>query len=844
MHGTPVAFVRVMAAFLSDLRLSLRMLAKSPLFTTVAIASLALGLGANTAIFSLLDQALLRPLPVKNPQELVLVTSPGVNRGSFTGDNSDRLFSRPMYLDLRDRNQVFSGLIARAPEAANLVYQGQSEAVTAELVTGNFFDVLGVRPQRGRLLSASDDVTKNAHPVVVLGYGYWMRRFGGNPDIVNKTVRINNALMTVTGVAPREFFGVNVGRVPDVYVPLAMKTAVTPTSDGYDDRTFHFLHILGRLKPGVTIQQANASLQVIFKPMLGADLAVMTGNVSQHFRDRFLVKAVLLEPAYNGVPTFRENAGTALYISMAMVGLVLLIACANVANLLVARGLGRQKEIAIRLALGASRKDVVRQLLAESLMLAVLGGLAGLLVSLWTSGVLVAAIPANGGFLGLNASLDPRTVAFAFGLALLTGIAFGLLPAMQSTRPNLYPTLKDQGSSVIGGFGQIRSRQALVVAQVALSLLLLVGAGLFTRSLINLRKLDPGFRTANLVVFSIDASRNGYSQTRIHQLYEDVQRRLASVPGVASASLSQIVALSGDSSTSSIHVEGYEEKTDESVQPNFNEVSPGYFATMGIPLLAGRDLTFQDKLGAHKVAVVNETFVKRYLGTGNPLGRRFGRHSPGTADVEIVGVVRDGKYNTLREENKTFVYVPYQQDDDISNISANVRTLGPPDALMPALRREIAGIDSNLAIWDLKTMETQVSESLFVERLTAILCACFGALATVLAFIGLYGVMAFSVARRTREIGIRMALGADRGSVLGMVLKEVVWMCLIGVGLGVPLSIGLSRYLVSQLYGVTPTDLLTLVSAVLTMICVSLIAGFLPARRAATIDPTIALRYE
>jgi predicted permease len=838
-----------MAAFLSDLRHSLRMLAKSPLFTSVAIVSLALGLGANTAIFSLLDQALLRPLPVKNPQELVLVTSPGVNRGSFTGDNSDRLFSRPAYIDLRDRNQVFSGLIARAPELANLVYLGHSEAVSAELVTGNFFDVLGVRPERGRLLSASDDVTKNAHPVVVLGYGYWIRRFGGNPDIVNKTVRINNALMKVTGVAPREFFGVNVGRVPDVYVPLAMKTAVTPTSDGYDDRTFHFLHIIGRLKagrlkPGVNIQQASASLQVIFKPMLAADLALMTGNVSQHFRDRFLVKAVILEPAYNGVPTFRENAGTALYISMAMVGLVLLIACANVANLLVARGLGRQREIAIRLALGASRKDVVRQLLAESLMLAVLGGLAGLLVSLWTSGVLVAIIPGNGGVLGLNASLDPRTVAFAFGLALVTGIGFGLLPAMQSTRPNLYPTLKDQGSSVIGGFGQIRSRQALVIAQVALSLLLLVGAGLFTRSLLNLRKLDPGFRAANLVVFSIDASRDGYSQTRIHQLYEDVQHRLASVPGVASASLSQIVPLSGDSSTSSIHVEGYEEKTDESLQPNFNEVSPGYFATLGIPLLAGRDLTFQDKLGAHKVAVVNETFVKRYLGTGNPLGRRFSHHSDSTAEVEIVGVVKDGKYNTLRDEKKSFVYVPYQQDDDISTISANVRTLGPPDALMPALRREIAGIDSNLAIWDLKTMETQVSESLFIERLTAILCACFGALATVLAFIGLYGVMAFSVARRTREIGIRMALGADRGSVLGMVLKEVAWMCLIGVGLGVPLSIGLSRYLVSQLYGVTPTDLLTLVSAVLTMICVSLIAGFLPARRAATIDPTIALRYE
>jgi predicted permease len=833
-----------MAAFLSDLRHSLRMLKKSPLFTSVAIASLALGLGANTAIFSLLDQALLRPLPVKNPHQLVLITSPGVNRGSFEGDNSDRLFSRPEYLDLRDRNQVFSGLIARAPVSANLVYQGSSEAVTAELVSGNYFDVLGVRPERGRLLSAADDVTKNAHPVVVLGYGYWMRRFGGSPNIVNQAVRINNSLMTVTGVAPHEFFGVDVGRVPDVYVPLAMKTAVTPTVDGYDDRTYHFLHILGRLKPGVTIQQANASLQVIFKPMLRADLAVMTGNVSQKFRERFLAKAMVLEPAYNGVPTFRENAGTPMYISMAMVGLVLLIACANVANLLVARGLGRQKEIAIRLALGASRRDVVRQLLAESLVLATLGGLAGLLVSLWTSSVLVTSIPGNGGQAALNASLDPRTVAFTFVLALVTGIGFGLLPAMQSTRPNMYPTLKDQGGSVIGGFGQIRSRQALVVAQVALSLLLLVGAGLFTRSLMNLRKLDPGFRTANLVVFSIDASRNGYSQARIHQLYEEIQQRLASVPGVASASLAQIVPLSGDNNTNSINVEGYEPKTDESLQPNFNAVSPGYFRTMGIPLLAGRDFTLQDKLGAHKVAVVNEAFVQRFLGNGNPLGRKFGYHHEGLPDVEIVGVVKDGKYRTLRDEKTNFVYVPYQQDPDLSTISANVRTLGPPGALMPTLRHEIANIDSNLAIWDLRTMESQVNESLFAERVTAILCACFGAIATVLAFIGLYGVMAFSVARRTREIGIRMALGAGRARVLRMVLKEVAWMCLIGIGLGVPLAVGLSRYLVSQLYGVAPTDLPTLVFAALTMICVSLLAGFLPARRAATVDPTIALRYE
>ena len=500
-----------MAAFSSDFRHAFRTLKKSPLFTTVAIASLALGLGANTAIFNILDQVLLRPLPVKNPFELVLLSEPGPSRGMFEGDDGERIFSRPAYLDLRDRNQVFSGLAARFPTATNLVFQGQSEAVRAEVVSGNFFDVLGVPAFRGRLLSAADDVTKSGHPVVVLGYGYWQKRFGGDDGVLGKTVRVNNSLMTVIGITPRGFFSLNVGRNPDIYVPLAMKAEMTPTWDRYDDRSAHFLHIIGRLKPGMTADQAAPSLQVIFKPILEADLAAISGDISQKFRDRFLAKPLVLTSAHNGVPTFRESAGTPLYILMAMVGLVLLIACANVANLLVARGIGRQKEVAIRLALGASRSDVIRQLLAESLVLAILGACAGLLVSAWTSTLLVDAMPGDGGVTSLNASLDSRTIAFTFAIALITGIGFGLLPSIQATRPNVYPTLKDQGTSVIGGFGQIRSRQALVIAQVALSLLLLFGAGLFTRSLMNLRKLDPGFQTSNMVTFALDASRNGYT---------------------------------------------------------------------------------------------------------------------------------------------------------------------------------------------------------------------------------------------------------------------------------------------------------------------------------------------
>jgi predicted permease len=833
-----------MAAFLSDLRHSLRMLKKSPLFTTVALASLALGLGANTAIFSVLDQVLLRPLPVKNPYELVLVSTPGAARGMFSGDNSDRLFSRPLYLELQDRGQVFSGLAARFPAATNFVFQGQSESVRTEVVSGNFFDVLGVSAFRGRLLSPADDVTKGAHPVVVLGYGFWQRRFGGAADAIGKTVRVNNSLMTVIGIAPRGFFGVNVGRNPDIYVPLAMKAEITPTWDRYDDRTAHFLHIIGRLKPGITIDQAKPSLQVIFKPMLEADLAALTGNISQKFRERFLAKPLVLTSAHNGVPTLRESAGAPLYVLMAMVGLVLLIACANVANLLVARGLGRQKEVAIRLALGASRTDVIRQMLAESLVLAILGAGAGLLVSAWTSGLLVEAIPGDGGITSLNSSLDPRTVVFTFALALITGLGFGLLPAIQATRPNVYPTLKDQGSSVIGGFGQIRSRQALVIAQVALSLLLLVGAGLFTRSLMNLRKLDPGFQTSNMVTFAVDASRNGYAPERIRETYQRLQDRLSSVPGVKAAALNNIMLLSGDNDFSGIHVEGYQPKPDDKMQPNFSEISPGYFSTVGMPLLLGRDFTAADHWGSHKVAIVNETFANHYFHGENPLGRRFGIVRDGANDIEIIGVAKDAKYDSLRAKDQQLVYTPYLQEEAPGYITADVRTAMAPEAVMTSLHREVANVDPNLAIFDLETMEARINESLFAERMISTLCACFGALATLLASIGLYGVTAFSVARRTREIGIRMALGAGRGRVLRMVLHEVAWMCLIGVGVGVPLAIGLSRYVVSQLYGVAPTDSLTLILSGVTMMLVSLVAGILPARRAATIDPTIALRYE
>ena len=749
---------------------------------------------------------LLRPLPVEKPRELVLLSAPGPNSGGFHGDDTHRLWSAPAYRELRDRNGVFSALFARKPANANLGYRGSTEAIAVEIVSGNYFGVLGIRPAAGRLIAPADDGAKNQHPVVTLAYGYWMKRFAADASIIGQTVRLNSTLMTVTGVAPRGFFGLDVGSSPDVYVPLAMNGAVNPMRDTDEDRTQHSIHLLGRLKPGTTLANAQSLLQTVYGPILNRDLAAMTGPVTQNFRERFLKKQIVLQEAYGGVPTFSDDAAAPLTLLMGMVGLVLLIACANVANLLIARGVGRQREIAIRLALGAARGDVMRQLMVESLALSMLGAAAGLFLAVWTSSLLVHVLPTDGTAHSLDGALDARAVLFSSGLALASGLVSGLLPAIQSTRPDVYPTLKNQAGSVMGGFGQMRSRQALVVAQVALSLLLLAGAGLFTRSLAHLKNVDPGFNTGRMAIFDVDAARNGYSHELVCQTYEDMQSRLAALPGVTAAALAMKIPLTGDESTSGVEVPGYTPKPEDDSNLNFDRVSPGFFAAMEIPLVAGRDFTARDRMGAPKVAVVNEAFVKRFFGTENPVGRRIGVDKHDVYDVEIIGVVKNARFSQLRDNPAGYVFIPYAQYERLNKISAIVRTAGAPQALMPSMRREVANLDSNLAIADMRTMEEQVERSLFAERLISTLCATFLALATLLASIGLDGVTAFSVARRTREIGIRVALGADRASVYTIVLKEVAWMAVGGIVVGLPLAIGLSRYIASQLYGIGATD--------------------------------------
>src|SRR4051812_45517010 len=639
-------------SFLHDARYAVRTLAAAPAFTVVVILTLALGIGANTAIFSLTDQVLLRMLPVQSPERLVVLDGPGAFRGRTFNNNT---FSYPMYRDFRDQNTVFDGVIARFPAPLTLLSGGQSERVQSELVSGNYFDVLGVHARIGRTLTPDDDKTPGGHPVAVLSHNFWMRRFAGDPTVVNRTVSLNGLPMTIVGVAPAGFFGVVIGENPDVMVPLMMKAQMTPTWDDLQSRTSRWVTIMARLKPGVSVQQAEAAMNVVYRQINDLELKQMS-NVSQLFHDRFLAKHLFLRPGEKGQSDFRKQFSTPILVLMGMVGMVLLIACANVANLLVARGAARQKEVAIRFALGASRAAIVRQRLVESLLLSGAGAVVGLGVAWWTGTILIAMLPNDSGGQTLSAVPDARVTVFAIGAALLTAALFGVAPALSSTRPALTTTLKDEAGGVVGGTGHARFRKSLVVVQVGLSILLLAAAGLFARSLYNLKTLNPGFQADQLLGFSIDPSLNGYTRERSIQLFQQMQEQLAQLPDVRAATASVIPLMTNSDWSSTIKVEGYKPKEGEDMNPLINAVGPGFFDTISQPLLAGRDFTVKDGDGAPRVAIVNETLAKYYFGNDNPIGRHLGWGRDKTADIEIVGVARNAKMSTLRQEPKRVVY--------------------------------------------------------------------------------------------------------------------------------------------------------------------------------------------
>ncbi|MGA3236982.1 MAG: ABC transporter permease [Bryobacteraceae bacterium] len=834
-----------MARIVSDVQFALRNLRRSPLFTFVAVGSLALGIGANTAIFTLVDQLLLRLLPVKNPAQLVLISSTGPHMGSNRGP---RASSYPMYQDFQRKAPAFSYVFCRLSTPLSLSFSGHTERVDAELVSGNYFQALGVQPAIGRVFSpAQDDRTYKGHPSVVLSYAYWTTRFNADPGVVGQKIMVNDYPMTIVGVSAAGFNGLDPATSPQIRVPIQMKPLMTPGWDDIGDRRSQWIQTFARMKPGYTLQSAQASLQPLFTQILREEMALPEMKDASEFnRKQFMARKVVIESAASGYSQLRYYS-TALIALMCMVGLVLVIACFNVANLLIARGVARQREVAVRLAIGASRAQLLGQLMVESLLLAAAGAAIGLFLAESMVRALLSFLPSGGSPLVLTARPDPRILAFNAAVALIAGLLFGLAPALQSMRLDLWTTLKDTAAAAGGTGGAATLRKALVTAQVAFSFLLLIGAGLFVKTLINLKSARTGFRGIdNLVTFQADPALNGYTQARLQAFYTRALEQIRALPGVQSAAYAVVPLLGGGEWDSTLSVEGHTAKDGEDMQAYMNSVSPGYWKTMGIPLLEGRDFDSRDAGGKITVAIVNRKFAEHFFGNNTPIGRHvgFGDGPKSKREIEIVGVAENTLYQGPRDGVERQAFIPFLQTDFPASTSFYVRTTMDSNAIFAQLRRTIAGIDPAMPVYQMRTLENQLDETLGTERLIATLSAAFGALATLLAALGLYGVMAFAVARRTKEIGLRMALGAQRGQVVWMVMREALLLLGIGLAIGVPAAFALSRLVASQLFSVSPADIGTALLALVILSLVAVGAGFLPARRASAIDPIRALRYE
>jgi predicted permease len=835
-----------MPRIFSDVRFAFRNLRRTPLFAAVAVGSLALGIGANTAIFTLVDQLLLRMLPVRQPQQLIMISSTGPHMGSNRGP---RASSYPMYEDFQKQAQAFSYVFCRFGTPVSISFNGRTERVKGELVSGNYFQALGVKPALGRVFTPEwDDRTYKGHPSVVLSFSFWVSRFGSDPGVIGQKIVVNNYPMTIVGVSAAGFQGLDPAESPQIRVPIQMKPLMTPGWDDLGDRRSQWIQTFARMKPGYTVDSAQASLQPLFTRILQDELTKPElKDISAYNRAEFLKRKVQVESAAGGYSDVRRTYSTALIALMCMVGLVLVIACFNVANLLIARGVARQREVAVRLAIGASRRQLLGQLMVESLLLAAAGAAAGLFLAETMVRALLSFLPTGTAQFTLTAEPDLRILAFNAAVALVAGLLFGLAPAVQSMRLNLWSTLKDVATAAGGTGGTARLRKALVAAQVAFSFLLLVGAGLFVKTLENLKHTDTGFRGLNnLISFQTDPALSGYSLARLDAFYNRALEEIRATPGVQSAAFAVVPLLSNDEWDSSMSVEGHRAKDGEDIQAFMNAISPDYWKTMGIPLVAGRDFDRRDEGRKFTAAIVNRKFATHFFGNASPIGRHlgFGGGPMTKLEIEIVGVVEDTLYEGPRDGVHRQVFVPFMESDFPASVSFYVRTTMDSSVMSAELRRKIAGLDPNMPVYQMRTLENQLDETLGTERLIATLSAAFGALATLLAALGLYGVMAFAVARRTREIGLRMALGAQRGVVVWMVMREALTLVAIGLAIGVPAAYGLSRLVASQLYSVKPTDLGAAATALAILSLVAAAAGLLPARRASAIDPIRALRYE
>lgn len=827
----------------NDFRFALRTLRRSPGFTLVAVISLALGIGANTAIFSLLYQVVLRSVPVRDPHSLVALASDEYSFGRTRRDNNQSVYSYPMYKALRDRNQVFTGLIARSSFPAALAYRGDAVRTWPEVVTGNSFQVLGVNPALGRLLIPSDDAP-GQNPVIVLSYSYWLSHLGADPNVVNSQMLMNGHPVSVVGVAPRGFRGLLPGRDPEFFVPLSMMSIVSPGWKMSDAPDNYWLNVFGRLKPDVSEQRANAMLLPLFRSVLREELAQFS-DVTENARKKILGKTLFVQSAAQGLNALRDQWKTPLTVLTVMVGLVLLIACANVANLLIARAAARKREVAVRLAMGASRWQLARLLMVESAVLAAGGGVLGMVLSLNLTQGLLSLLPADATGGWLTARVDTPLLIFGTVLALLTALLFSVAPVFNAAKTDPAPALKAQTSGMSSSGSQSRARQGLVAVQICISLLLLVGAGLFTGSLVNLLTSDPGFQTDHLVTFSIDPSLSGYTPASRSSLLREVRERMNSLPGVKSTAMAQLIPLAGWGWGNGVKVPGSRIGTEEYVNCNENAVGSGYFATLGIPLLAGRDFSEQDTATSPKVAILSQTFAHVLFDNANPIGRQiiFGAEN---STGEIVGIVKDSRYNDLREKPPNFLYVPFEQGGESLGAQASffLRTAGREQNVLGMVRRAMKQLDPNVPVEPLTSMKVIIDESISTERLIAMLGIAFGVLASILAAVGLYGTISYSVARRTREFGIRLAMGAVPKGLLWSVLREAAWLTAIGVAVGLPASYLLARLVESELYGIDAHDVWVLAGATVLIAIVALLAGLAPAVRAMRIEPVQALRYE
>ncbi len=819
----------------------IRSLLKTPVTTGIAIVSLALGIGANTAMFSTMNQILWRLLPVPEPERLAFVYHPGPLQGSVSNDEGGGpVFSLPVYRELARQQTSFTGLTGSRMFGASLSYNNQPIRGEVHLVTGNYFQVLGVKPAMGRLLEPGDDFNRGGHAVAVLSHRYWSNKLGASPAVLNQTIMVNSFPLTIIGVAQAGFEHERMGAHPEVFVPMAMKAQMTPGRDDIDDRRSHWLTVFGRLKPGVSLEQAQTALNIPYISQVEEDIKVYkTPGVG--FLKQLRAKRIVMKPGQYGRGNFRNNAQTPIYLLLGITGMVVLIACANVANLLLARGAARAKEIALRLSLGATRGQLVGQLLAESWVVALCSGVLGLGVAVITLRLIIARIPPSEG-IELTTDLDGRMLLFSLALCLLTGLAFGLFPALQSTNHDLATVIKDQSGQSSGSGAANRFRKTLATGQMAVSLMLLVTAGLFGKSLVNATRVDLGIRTDHLVAFAVDPSLNKYNAEQTAAFYDQLEQRLAAIPGVTLVSATSVPVIAGANWSGNITVEGFTPSNDDDNDSYYSLTGGGYLRTMGIGLVSGREFSNSDKKTAQKVAIVNQSFAKFYFKDGQPIGRMFASGN-GKPDMTIVGVVKDSKYSELDEKSRRVYYLPYRQNRRMPALYFYLRTAVAPESITAQIRRAVSSLDPNLPI-DIKTMEAQMEENLSATRLLTQLTVSFAGLAALLAGIGLYGVLAYNVARRTREIGIRMAIGATGGDVRSMVVREVAVMLGIGAVLGLAGAYAGSQVVGSLLFGMTARDPVVFTGAAAILIAIAGLAAYVPTLRATRVNPIEALRHE